>query len=140
MAVTPRHGKDVNFKLANTAGTLVNLSSGITEFSIDRSLDAPDVTTLGDNDRNYLAGGLRDATISFSGIFSSTHAEVLDALFGHSTAPTFELSPDGSTAVGRHLLKGSGILTGLNYQGSVGDAVKFACEYQITGAVTSTNH
>lgn len=139
MAVTFRHGKGANLKIYNASGSIVNLSSGIDEMSINRKLDLADVTTFGDNDKSYLVG-LRDATISFSGNFASTHAEVLDGIFGHTTNPGFEFSPDGSTAAGRHLLTGTGMLTSLNYGASVGDKVTVSAEFQISGAVTSTNH
>lgn len=109
--------------------------------TLSRSLDPADVTTFGDNDKNYIPG-LRGATLSMSGVFSSTHAEVLDGVFADatSTSYSFEYSPDGSTATGRHLLKGELVPTSLEYGASVGDAVNMSAEFIITGAVTSTNH
>ena len=139
MAVTFRHGKGANLKIANAAGSMVNLSSGIDDMSIDRSLDTSEVSSFGDNDKSYIAG-LRGATISFSGMFASTHAEILDGIFGHTTNPGFEFSPDGSTAAGRHLLTGTGILTSLNYGAKVDDRVTLSGEFLVSGAVTSTNH
>ena len=141
MSVTPRHGKNSSLWLDSTAGTLVNFSSGVRTSSLNRSMDAPEVTTYGDNDRNFIAG-LRGAELSFEGIFSSTHAEVLDGVFGDatSTSYSFEWSPDGSTAAGRHLLKGEGLLTSLEYGASFDDAVSMSGTLLITGAVSSTNH
>lgn len=141
MAVTARHSKGNAFFLDSTAGSLVNLSSGVRSVTLSRSMDAPEVTTYGDNDRNYLAG-LRGAEISIDGIFSSTHAEVLDGVFADatSTSYSFELNPDGSTAAGRHLLKGECLMTSLEYTGSFDDAVGYSMTLLVTGAVTSTNN
>lgn len=141
MAPAPRHGKGTQLSIDSTAGSLVTFSSGFSEATLSRSLDTAEITTFGDNDRTYLPG-LRGAELSFSGNFSSTHAEVLDGIFGrNSTASmSFEYSPDGSTATGRHLLKGEAFLTSLEYGASVDDKVTMSGTLQVTGAVTSTNH
>ena len=141
MAVAPRAGKGSQLAIDSTSGSLVNFSSGINEMSLSRELDTSDVTTFQDNDKSYIPG-LRGATVSFSGIFSSTHAEVLDGIIGRNSTATmsFEFSPDGSTASGRHLLKGESYLTSLEYSAPVDDKVEMSGELLITGAVTSTNH
>ena len=141
MAVLPRHGKGSAFLLDSTAGSLVNLSSGVRKVSFSRSMDAPEVTTYGDSDRNYISG-LRGAEITIEGIFSSTHAEVLDGVFGDatSTSYSFELNPDGSTAAGRHLLKGECLMTSLEYGVPFDDAVSMSIGLRVTGAISSTNN
>ena len=141
MAPNFRAGKGANFKLDSTAGSLVNLSSGLDDLSINRSLDELEVTTFGDNDKNYIVG-LRGATISGSGHFASTYAEVLDGVIGDatSTSYSFELSPDGSTAAGRHLLLGECLLTSLEYSAPVDDKVSLSFEAIVSGPVVSTNH
>lgn len=140
MAPTFRHGKGANFWLDNASGTLVGFSSGVDDVTLSRSMDAAEVTTFGDNDKNYIVG-LRGATISVSGHFASTYAEILDALLGSTLASlSFEYSPDGSTAVARHLLKGECLMTGLEYGSPVSDKVGMSFDLLVTGAVTSTNH
>ena len=141
MAPTPRHGKGSNVKIDSTAGSLVNFSSGLDEATFSRALDTAEITSFGDNDKSYIPG-LRGATFSVSGMFSSTHAEVLDGVFGDATSTTYsvEYSPDGSTAAGRHLLLFEVIPTSLEYAASVSERVNLSAEYIITGAVTSTNH
>ncbi len=141
MAVAPRHGKGTAFSLDSTAGSLVNLSSGLDNVSCSRSLDTAEITSFGDNDRSYIPG-LRGATISISGLFSSTHAEVLDGIIGRNSTATmsFEWNPDGSTAAGRHLLKGECFLTSLEYGASVDDRVQLSAECMVSGAVVSTNN
>lgn len=141
MAVAPRHGKGSQLAIDSTAGSLVNFSSGVTDASLSRSLDTAEITSYQDNDRTYLPG-LRGATLSFSGNFSSTHAEVFDGLIGRNSTSTvsFEFSPDGSTAAGRHLLKGEAFVTSVEYSAPVDDKVTMSGELLISGAVTSTNH
>ena len=141
MAVAPRHGRGSQLSIDSTGGSLVTLSSGIDEMSLSRELDTSEITTFGDNDRSYIPG-LRGATLSFSGLFSSTHAEVLDGVLGRNSTATlsWEFSPDGSTASGRHLLKGEGFLTSLEYSASVDDKVSLNGELIVSGAVQSTNH
>ena len=141
MAVAPRHGRGSQLALDSTAGSLVNFSSGLDEMSLSRDIDMAEITTFGDNDKSYIPG-LRGAEISASGLFSSTHAEVLDGVFGRNSTATlsWEFSPDGSTAAGRHLLKGEAFLTSIEYTAPVGDKVGMSLGLTITGAVTSTNH
>lgn len=141
MAPSPRHGKGSQLSIDSTAGSLVTFSSGFNEATLSRSMDTAEITTFGDNDRVYLPG-LRGAELSFGGLFSSTHAEVLDGIFGRNSTATmsWEFSPDGSTAAGRHLLKGEAFLTSLDYGASVDDAVSLSGTLTVSGAVTSTNH
>jgi|SRR5581483_7836540 len=139
MAPVFRHGKSASLELDSTAGSLVNLSSGIDEANLSRSMDPAEVTTFGDNDRNYI-GGLRGATLTCSGHFSSTHANVIDGVFANAgaTTYTFKFCPE-STAAGRHTLTGECLMTSLEYGAAVDDAVSMSFELLITGAVTSTN-
>ena len=140
MAVVPKHGKTAAFGLDSTAGSLVMLSSGLDDISISRGRDNAEVTNFGDNDRNFILG-LKGGTISISGQWSSTHAELLDGVFNSTTSTTqsFEFSPS-STAAGNHNLKGECLCTSLEYGVPVDDKVTLSAEFAITGAVTSTNH
>lgn len=142
MAATPRHGKSASLWIDSTAGSLINLSSGLTDLTLSRSMDPADVTNFASGgNKNYIPG-LKGATLSFSGNFSSTHAEKLDGMFADSDETTFsiEFSPDGSTASGRHLLKAEVWVTSLEYGASVSDKVNMSGEFLISGALTSTNH
>lgn len=136
-----RHGQSASLHLDSTAGSLVNLSSGLSEASLSRSMDAAEVTNFGSGCDKEFIKGLRGATISCSGFFSSTHANVLDGIFGNGSSATysFEWQPE-STAVTRHMIKGESIMTSLEYGASVGDAVSMNFDLLITGAVTSTNN
>lgn len=141
MAPTFRHGKNAAFFLDSTAGTLINYSSGVTSVTVSRSMDPAEVTSYGDNDRVYIPG-LRGATISVEGVFSSTHAAKLDGVFASNSTSsrTAEFNPDGSTASGRRLYTAETYMTSLEYGAPVDDAVSLSFELIITGAVTSTNN
>lgn len=141
MAPNYRHGRGAALYFDSTANALVNFSSGLNEFTLSREMDTAEVSHFGLFDRTYVAG-LRGGTISFAGMFSSTHAEVLDGIFNRNSTATlsFEINPDGSTAVGRHLLKGESLLTSLEYTAAADDMVGLSGELTITGAVVSTNN
>lgn len=137
MAPTFRHGKNAFFSITSATGGTVNLSSGVTDVKLSRKMSPAKVTHFGQNDENYIVG-LRDATISLSGIFSSTHAKKLDALIGSTSGGTWIYGPE-STATGRRKFTASSWLTGMDYDAPVGDAVKMTLNLQVTGAITSTN-
>ena len=120
---------------------MVNFSSGLTEYTLSRDLDTADITSFGDNDKSFIPG-LRGATISCSGNFSSTHAEVLDGVFGRNSTATLsvEINPDGSTAAGRHLLKAETFITSLEYGVPHDDKVTMKFDLLCSGSVTSTNN
>ena len=65
-------------------------------------MDPAEVTTFGDNDRNYMPG-LRDGTLSFDGLFSASTTPTddivlyLDGALGGSTKQVFTVDVDRST-------------------------------------------
>lgn len=93
-----------------------DMSPFLSEWAIDATLDAPDITMLGSSHRTYQPGGLGDVTASFAGIYShgttadstgsnSTHmSQVLDNYFGGSTRFVTTILPSGQTAGARALL------------------------------------
>lgn len=137
MAPTFRHGKGGFFSITSATAGTVNLSSGLVDVKLSRKMNPAKVTHFGQNDENYIVG-LRDATLSISGIFSSTHAKKLDALIGSTSGGTWIFGPE-STASGRRKFTGSSWVTSLDYDAPVGDAVKLNFNLQVTGAITSTN-
>ena len=135
MAPSFVHGKSGHFDMTDTGGTTVNFSSGLSDVSIDRSLDTAEVTAMGDNDRAYVVG-LRGATISVSGHFASTYAEKIDGMLGNSTATNWIFGPAGNTG-GFRKYNGEGNLTSLAYGATVDGKVDMSFTVQVTGAVTS---
>jgi len=134
---TFRHGKNAYFAVVTPSGSTINLSSGLDTVSFDRDVDTAETTHFGDDDRTYLAG-MRGATFSASGNFSSTHAETIESLLGASTNPQFRFGPEGA-ASGRRRLEGDFILTSFSEGASASDKVTMSFDGIVTGAVTSTN-
>lgn len=139
MAPTFKHGKGAVFYFATggSSASAVNLSSGTDTTDLERSVDKAETTTYGDNDKTYLAG-LRDATIKYSGPFSSTHAKKIEAMLGNSTGGYFIFGPEGS-ASGSRKYKGSCIIESYKVGAPVGDRVSIEAGFQVTGAITSTS-
>lgn len=137
MAPTFRHGKSGFISITSATGGVINYSSGMNSVSFSRSADTADVTHFGQNDKNFIPG-LRGATLSVAGMFSSTHAKKLDALLGTTAGGIFVFGPE-STATGRRKFTGNSVMTSLKYDDPVGDKVACSADFLITGAVTSTN-
>lgn len=138
MAPTFRHGKSAFFSITTSTGGTVTMSSGFNDAGLARTVDTAEVTAFGASDKAYLAG-LRDASISLSGHFSSTQEKKWTALLGYSTNPTFIYGPEG-TAAGSRKFTGRCIVTGLDISSPVGDKVSANVSLQVTGAITSTNY
>ena len=136
MALTFRHGKDAFFSITSATGGTVTCSSGLDDSSLKRTVDTAEVTTYVDDDKVYLAGH-RDATISVSGVFNSTHEAKFTSLLGHSTRPTWIYGPHGNTT-GYRKYSAKCIVTGLDISSPSKDAVKIAMTLQGSGAITST--
>jgi hypothetical protein len=71
------HGKDSVFKLDNASGSLTDISAFVNNVDFPETADVAETTTLGDSSKSYIVG-LKDATISISGLWDST----LDAILG----------------------------------------------------------
>ncbi len=138
MAPTFRHGKSAYLSVVSATGGTVNLSSGLDDAGLDRSVDTAEVTTFGDSDKNFIVG-LRGGTISFAGHFASTYEEKLSALLGATaaTAGNWIYGPE-STSNTRRKLSGSGILTKFAIGSPVGDKVGMSGDILISGSVTAT--
>ena len=136
MAPSFRSAKSGFLSVTSATGGTVNLSSGLDNVSISRSVGDLIVTTFGDSDVVRIAG-LRDGSISFSGHFASTYEEKLSALLGHSTTPQFIYGPE-STSNTRRKLSGGFILTGFDIGGSVDGKVDMSGTLALSGAITST--
>lgn len=134
MAPTFRHGKGASARCAVGATTYV-LSSGTRSVKMSRKADTSDVTTYGDNDRNFLAG-LRSGEFSVSGIFASTYEAISSAL-GTTSAVTFKFDPHGATS-GRTRYSASVIMTAYDVSAAVDGNVEMEMSFMRTGALTST--
>lgn len=136
MAPSFRSAKNSFFSITSATGGTVNLSSGLDDASLERVVNALDVTTFGDSDKNYIAG-LRDATLSLSGHFASTYELFLSAMLGASTNPNWIYGPE-STANNRRKVSGAAVLTNYTVGGSVDDKVSMSLTVQCSGAITAS--
>ena len=131
---TFRHGKSTVFKVDNSGGTLTDISNTLTDVTFPQTIETAETTSFGSSAKTYIVG-LTDSTISVSGTWDATVDAHLAGILGQAASVSFEYGPEGSTST---YIKYSGeaYLTSYEKSGSVGDAVKFSAEFQVTGAVT----
>lgn len=137
------HGKNTVFKLDNSAGSLIDLSTYLDDVGFPQSVETGETTTFGvsGSSKTYIVG-LNDRTISLAGKWDS----VLDAHFaaviaaqaaGTQASGTYEYGPAGSTP-GNVKYTGECLVTSYEVSNPVGDVVTFSAELQVTGATTRT--
>tara|TARA_B100001939_G_scaffold265482_1_gene232780 strand:+ start:842 stop:1252 length:411 start_codon:yes stop_codon:yes gene_type:complete len=132
------HGKDSVFKLDNSSGTLTDISTYVNNVDFPETADVSETTTLGADNKTYIAG-LKDATISLSGLWDSTADAIFGAVVGQSATLSFEYSPEGTTG-GNIKYTGEAILTSYAISSPVGDAVGYSADLQVSGAITRGTH
>jgi hypothetical protein len=132
------HGKDSVFKLDNSSGTLTDISTYVNSVDFPETADVAETTTLGDGSKSYIVG-LKDATLSISGLWDSTLDGILGAVVGQSATLSFEYSPEGTTG-GNVKYTGECILTSYSQSSPVGDVVGFSADMQVSGDVTRATH
>lgn len=128
------HGKSAVFKLDNSGGTLTTISDVIQDVSFPRSIETAETTAFGASAKSYIVG-LTDATISVSGKYDATVDAHLAAIAGQAATVSFEYGPAGS-ATSSVKYTGECIVTSYEVGATVGDAVTFSLDLQVTGAVT----
>jgi len=132
------HGKDSVFKLDDSGGTLTDISSYVNNVDFPETADVAETTTLGDGSKTYIVG-LKDATLSISGLWDSTADGILGAVVGQSATLSFEYSPEG-TGSGAVKYTGEAILTSYAVSSPVGDVVGYSADLQVSGDVTRGTH
>lgn len=132
------HGKDSVFKLDNASGSLTDISTYVNNVDFPETADVSETTTLGADNKTYIAG-LKDATISLSGLWDATADAIFGAVVGQSATLSYEYSPEG-TASGKVKYTGEAILTSYAISSPVGDAVGYSADLQVSGAVTRSTH
>jgi predicted secreted protein len=132
------HGKDSVFKLDNSGGSLTDISTYVNNVDFPETADVSETTTLGADNKTYIAG-LKDATISLSGLWDATADAIFGAVVGQSATLSYEYSPEG-TASGKIKYTGEAILTSYAISSPVGDAVGYSADLQVSGAVTRGTH
>ena len=130
------HGKSTDFELDDTGGTSRSLSNVLTSVDFPEIIETAETTAFGSTSKSYIVG-LRDATISVSGLWDAT---VDGYIIGTEPATrTFIFGPAGSTG-GNVKYTGECILTNYAVSNPVGDVVTFSIDLQCTGAQTRTTY
>ena len=132
------HGKSSVFKLDNASGSLTDISSFVNNVDFPETADVAETSVLGASNKTYIVG-LKDATISISGLFDATVDAILGAVVGQTATLSYEYSPEG-TASGKVKYTGEAILTNYNLSSPVGDVVAYSADLQCSGAVTRGTH
>jgi hypothetical protein len=144
------HGKNayVAMEASVGAGTVTDYSAYFNDISLSRSIETAETTTFGDSDKEYIVG-LRDATVSLSGLFDGSSGaidEVLEGLLGAGKI-VVHLATNGSTAsttnpvykldggTGNFSAPGA-IITSYDISPAVGDVIPFSVDIQVSGAIT----
>ena len=128
------HGKSTYFNLDDTGGTARDLSDTLTSVDFPETIDTAETTAFGATFKSYIVG-LRDATISVSGIWDAT---VDGYIIGTEPATrTWIFGPAGSTG-GNVKFTGEAILTSYSVSNPVSDVVTYSLDLQVTGNVTRT--
>ncbi len=130
------HGKSTDFELDDTGGTSRSLANTLTSVDFPETIDTGEVTAFGATSKAYLVG-LRDATISVSGLWDAT---IDGYIIGTEPATrTFIFGPAGSTG-GNVKYTGECILTSYSISNPVADVVTYSLDLQVTGDVTRTTY
>tara|TARA_R110002050_G_scaffold264484_3_gene405306 strand:- start:106 stop:516 length:411 start_codon:yes stop_codon:yes gene_type:complete len=132
------HGKSSVFKLDNASGSLTDISTYVNSVDFPETADVAETTTLGSSSKSYIVG-LKDATLSVSGLWDATIDGILGAVVGQTASLSFEYSPEG-TASGKVKYTGECIVTSYSQSSPVGDVVGFSADMQVSGNVTRATH
>ena len=132
------HGKNSVFKLDNASGSLTDISAFVNNVDFPETADVAESSVLGASNKTYLVG-LRDASISISGLFDATVDAILGAVVGQTATLSYEYSPEG-TGSGKVKYTGEEILTNYALSSPVGDVVAYSADLQCSGAVTRGTH
>ena len=126
------HGKN-GFMSVNT----VDVSTFLDSAGLDKSLDTAEVSTFGDDDKEYIAG-LKDATFSTEGKWDATIDGTMAAIETEISANgvvAFEYGPAGDTS-GNVKYSGNAIMTAYNISQNINGEITFSASYQVTGGVS----
>ena len=132
------HGKSSVFKLDNASGSITDISAFVNNVDFPETADVAETSVLGASNKTYIVG-LKDATISLSGLFDATADAIFGAVVGQTATLSFEYSPEG-TASGKIKYSGECILTNYAMSSPVGDVVAYSADLQVSGAVTRGTH
>jgi hypothetical protein len=126
------HGKSTFFSVDDTGGTVRDISDTLTSVDFPETIDTAETTAFGATSKSYIVG-LRDATISVSGLWDAT----VDGYFIGTEPATrsFVFGPAGNTS-GNVKYSGECILTSYSVSSPVADVDTYSADFQVTANVT----
>ena len=129
------HGKNLNFELDNSGGSVVDLSPYVMGSGVDfgRDIEALLTTTAGDNSNTYIPG-LKNATFSVEFDFDNTLVDHLDGVYGNASL-SFVYGPSGATS-GYNKYTGECMMTSVPISSPIG-LNTVSAEFQVTGDVAA---
>ena len=128
------HGKSTHFELDDTGGPSRDISDTLTSVDFPETIATSTTTAFGATSESYIVG-IRDASISLSGIWDAT---VDGYIIGTEPATrTFIFGPAGDGS-GNVKYTGECILTNYAISNPVADVVTYSIDLQCTGGVTRT--
>jgi hypothetical protein len=126
------HGKSTFFSIDDTGDSVRDISDTLTSVDFPETIDTAETTAFGATSKSFIVG-LRDATISVSGLWDAT----VDGYF-IGTEPAsrdFVFGPAGNTG-GNVKYSGACILTSYSVSSPVADVDTYSADFQVTGNVT----
>ena len=126
------HGKSTFFSIDDTGGSVRDISDTLTSVDFPETIDTAETTAFGATSKSYIVG-LRDATISVSGLWDAT----VDGYFIGTEPATrsFVFGPAGNTS-GYVKYSGECILTSYSLSSPVADVDTYSADFQVTANVT----
>ena len=131
------HGKTAVFKIDNSAGTLVDLSTYGDNSELERTVGLDEITGFGDTAVKRIVG-LQDGSFTVSGSYDGAAAAIdahLSGIYALAATQTFEYGPESSTS---GLVKYSGECRLESYKvtAPVNGRVSWEAKFLLDGAVT----
>lgn len=132
MAVS--HGKSAIFQLDNASASLTDISTSISSITFTPSADSAETSTLGTTSKSYIPG-LKDCTISLTGLYNGTISAIFNSALGNTTTKSFQYDPQGSTG-GNDRWTGECFCTSFAVDTNLSGAATWSADLQVTGTVT----
>lgn len=134
------HGKDIDFQLDDSAGTLRTIKVYLNSVSgLPGARGLSETTAFGDQGTRYIPG-LANTTFQVAGHFDSSATTgvttVLNGLRTATATSSFVYGPEGS-ATGKVKYTGECWLSEFSIDAAVADRVPVAATFQIDGVVTA---
>ncbi len=136
-------GREAEFHLDDSAGSLKDLSSFVDNVDAPSNIDTAEVTGLNEARKSYIVGQI-DTPVSISGSYDDTATTgahtVLAGLIGGTTGFTMQFYPRGS-ASGSPSLVGEVLMAGYQISAPVAGKVSFTASFvpfDATGIVWGT--